>query len=546
MAKGKTIASLLVKVGVQVKEFKKGMGDVGKGLKKTGKTAGKFDSIIGSLAKRFAVGFIATKAFESIKDFQTALAHLGTATNTTGNALKKMGNRAIELSNKFGISAEEVLHGMETLRNLGISTEETLVILPNILNVVRGTGADFAKTAAVMETVLNDFNLTAKDSAHITDVLVKTMRQGNFGIEAWREAMKEAGSAAGAAQANFEAVAVSLVVLGKAGITGGRAGTALRNIFLGISGELAKGAPLFKKYGIAVKNSDGTLKNYAQIIAAVKEKFKQLTPQQQVAFEKALVGQQAFSALDTIINRSDDDFVGLINDMKTGSGEAAKSSEDMTNTISGQWDILTNKISNFVKSTDGTIAGLITGILKAFNVFVDGIESDLTTIVNGFKDAWNSTAKGWDEFVNRLTSRWKSDWNSLVATARTWGSNLIMNFVNGIKNRIGLVINTVKAVAKKVKDYLGIFSPAEKGPLSTADKWMPNLMEMFTHGLEQGIPQLQTAVGDVAMSLAGGGESPLAGSVTNNVNVYPRQANLDARGLNRELERMRYLNGGMF
>jgi TP901 family phage tail tape measure protein len=564
MAAGNVIATLLVKIGVEVKDATKGIKDLEKGLKDTEKGTKSFAKNFRYAAGVLGLGLVAKKIFTETADFQEALSKLGVATKTTGKDLEKLGQEAITLSNKFGVSAEEILHGMETLRNLGLSTADALEVLPAILQTVVGVGADFETTAAVMETVLNDFNKTAKDSTHITDVLIETMRQGNFDMQSWREAMKEAGSAAASANASFEDVATSLSVLGKAGITGGRAGTALRNIFLGINKELAKGAPLFQKYGIEVKNSDGTFKNFSEIISSIQERFKELNPQQKTAFEQALVGKEAYSALDTILQRSPESFSKLTQAMKESAGQTKAAGEAQLNTINGQLSRLKTLTSNWGKQIGDSLGGISVGILKFVNDTIETIQKENEIFFSKASQKWEafkSWLSGvWDSIVQGAKTAWakvtqaaeeagrnvKTKFTNLLNEAKSWGSNLISNFAQGIRDGIDKAISAAKAVATAVANFLRSRSPTKLGPLSDSDKWMPNLMNMFAEGLETGIPKLEMAVGDVAATIATA-DTMAASSVTNNntINVSSRQNTLDERGLGRMLERMRILNGGV-
>jgi TP901 family phage tail tape measure protein len=558
-----TIATLLVKIGVEVKEMNKGLRDVERKLKKTEKGFGLFGAAFLRLSGVISAGLIAKKIFTETANFQEALSKLGAATNTTGKELVGLGQEAIKLSNQFGVSTEEIIHGMQTLKNLGLSSAEALEALPAILKTVIGVGADFETTAAVMETVLNDFNKTAKDSVHITDVLIETMRQGNFDIQAWREAMKEAGSAASSANATFEDVATSLILLGKAGITGGRAGTALRNIFLGINKQIAKGAPLFKEYGIEIQNSDGTFKSFSRIISEVQEKFKTLTPQQKTAFEQALVGKEAYSALDTIINRAPESFDKLTASIKKSGDQTEKSAQAQLNTINGQVNRTKSLLNNLAQAVGGSFEGIATQVLKGVNVVLEVVTNVVKNRINTIKAnfealktfllrTWNSIVQGaqqaWSRLSNtigNLLNNIRNQFTRFVSGASRWGRDMVNNFSRGISSAWGSVTSKVRKLASTIASYLHFSSP-DKGPLAEASKWMPDFMNLLAKGIEMGIPKLQMAVGDVSSTLADVPGISNNNTVNNNVSVYPRHATLDARGLNRELERMRFLNGGAF
>jgi len=89
----------------------------------------------------------------------------------------------------------------------------------------------------------------------------------------------------------------------------------------------------------------------------------------------------------------------------------------------------------------------------------------------------------------------------LAKQALEWGKNLIKNFIDGIKNKMGSLTNVINDIAKSIAKKLGIHSPAEEGPLSDADKWMPNLINMMATQLEQGRERIRRAAEKVAKEL---------------------------------------------
>jgi len=83
-----------------------------------------------------------------------------------------------------------------------------------------------------------------------------------------------------------------------------------------------------------------------------------------------------------------------------------------------------------------------------------------------------------------------------IDTAKTWGHDLINNFIGGIKDKINDVVSTCKDIAGTIADYLG-FSEPEKGPLSNFHTYAPDMIDLFTSGIEAGRSQLEDTMNDV-------------------------------------------------
>ena len=115
-------------------------------------------------------------------------------------------------------------------------------------------------------------------------------------------------------------------------------------------------------------------------------------------------------------------------------------------------------------------------------------------------------------------------------SAITWGSDMIKNFIEGIKKKAKDLGNAVKDLAKNYISKFLHFSVPDAGPLADADKWMPDFVDLMATGLEKSAPLMQSAVEDFAGGMsatitANGTNGTLLGGSTYNggavtINVY--------------------------
>lgn len=91
----------------------------------------------------------------------------------------------------------------------------------------------------------------------------------------------------------------------------------------------------------------------------------------------------------------------------------------------------------------------------------------------------------------------KNHITGLASQAVTWGKDLVMGLVNGIKSCIGAVGDAVKSVADKIKSFLH-FSVPDEGPLTDYESWMPDFMGGLAKGIEKSRGLVADAVNGVA------------------------------------------------
>lgn len=172
------------------------------------------------------------------------------------------------------------------------------------------------------------------------------------------------------------------------------------------------------------------------------------------------------------------------------------------------WDTIKEKCAELVSKVKEKLLEMANAVKEK----LDTIKSTFSNIFNGIKQlvtiifgAIYTTIKSKMDFVKStiqsILGIIKSLFTGDLASAKEWGHHLIDNFVNGIKEKIQLVKDTVTNVAKTVKDILG-FSEPKKGPLSNFHTFGPDMMKLYSKGIEDYAYLVRNAVGDVAVDVA--------------------------------------------
>jgi phage-related protein len=111
----------------------------------------------------------------------------------------------------------------------------------------------------------------------------------------------------------------------------------------------------------------------------------------------------------------------------------------------------------------------------------------------------------------------------LPGKALTWGRDMIQSFINGIKEKVGALTDEIEAVAEDIASFLG-FSEPDKGPLSNFHTFAPDMMDLFTKGIRDNIPEVRKAAEDMAAAVAQPvNASTLTFNIANTINGAPGQ-----------------------
>lgn len=156
----------------------------------------------------------------------------------------------------------------------------------------------------------------------------------------------------------------------------------------------------------------------------------------------------------------------------------------------------------------------ITGMVKLSWDIISGIFKIALDLLTGH---WG---KAWNDMKTTLGNVWgdiKGLFTNMLHDALDFGKNLVMMIANGIEGAIGSVISAVKNVAGAIKGFLGFHSPTEQGPGADADMWAPNFIQMYTQGLQSGLPKVQAALAQILSPTGVLGSIGVTGSATHSI-----------------------------
>lgn len=149
-------------------------------------------------------------------------------------------------------------------------------------------------------------------------------------------------------------------------------------------------------------------------------------------------------------------------------------------------------------------------ILAILGAFTDGFEIHSPSklfkrevgayIGEGLVDGIYEKVKNLKGKINGIIDKIKQPFTDIVSRAKTWGSDMIDNFVSGItemKDKLGEKAN---GIAETISSFLH-FSLPEKGPLASSNEWMPDFMGNLAEGIEKNRGLVQDAIKNVSADM---------------------------------------------
>ncbi|QGG47656.1 phage tail tape measure protein [Heliorestis convoluta] len=310
-----TLASLLVRIGVDMSDFQSSMESMEKKLTKVGK---KLNDVGKDLSMKVTAPIVAfgTVTLKAAGDFESSMNRVKALSGATGDEFASMRDLAKELGRTTQFSASQAADAMGFLAMAGFKANEMMGALPGTLNLAAAAGIDLATSADIASNILTGYGKSVEELAHVNDVLVKTMTSSNVDLRMLGESMKYAAPVASALGVSFEEASAAIGMMGNAGIQGSQAGTALRGGLARLAKPTREVTRALDRLGVQTHDSTGKMKPLAEIIGDLENKGAT------AADMLAIFGLEAGPAMQALLEQGSDSLKSFTYELENAGGTA--------------------------------------------------------------------------------------------------------------------------------------------------------------------------------------------------------------------------------
>lgn len=332
-----------------------------------------------------AVVGLGTAAVKTTADFDSGMSAVQAISGATGDDLEALRDKALEMGSKTAFSASEAAAAMEYMAMAGWTTEDMLAGIEGVMAAAAASGEDLALTSDIVTDGLTAFGLSAKDSAHFADVLVKAGNSANTSVSMMGETFKYAGAVCGTLGISIEDAAIATGLMGNAGIKASQAGTALRSGLTNLIKPTDQMAAAMEKYGVSVQTTEDGSVDLMATMKNVRETLGGLDETTQAAAISTIFGKEAMSGWAAIVNATDEDFQNLTTAIYGAEGAAQQAADVRLDNLTGQFTILKSTLEGIAIQIGDilmpTIKKVVAKIQEWATAFADMDEGTKKTIV---------------------------------------------------------------------------------------------------------------------------------------------------------------------
>lgn len=333
----------------------------------------------------------------SIRGAGAKFKDLDTSSATYQQSLDALEKTAREVASTTEFMATDAAGALDKMAMAGMTSELSMALLAGTTDLATAAGADLNTAVDIATDSIGAFNLATNDAAQaqvnlarISDVMAKTTTTANTSLVQMFESVQKGAPAFTAAGQSVETFAAFTGVLANAGIKGGEAGTALRNVMLKLAKPTGEAADVLKKLGVQTKDSKGNFRDSIDILADFENGLKGMGTQQKTAALATVFGARTVTGINILLNEGSKKLRTYRGDLEKSGGAAKKMAEAMRGSLLNQLAVLGSTLSEkgmqivevFEKQGGGAIKNLTEWVR---NFDVTPIVDFLNIVISIFK-----------------------------------------------------------------------------------------------------------------------------------------------------------------
>lgn len=302
-----------------------------KGLSSAFKTTG------GLLSKNVTLPLVGAgaAALKSGTDFESAMSQVAATMGTTTDKIQDLSKFAQHMGATTAFSATQAAEGLNVLAQSGLTAEEQMKALPEVLNLAAAGNLSLADSSTYVVGTLKGFGKGMDYAKRVTDLVAKGATMANTDVRGLGTALSSSSATAKSYGQNMDSVTLSLLRLAEQNITGEEAATALNRAMMDLYTPTSTAKKSLDELGVSVYDAQGNARDFNDVVDELNGKLSGMSEEEQNAYKNTIFttyGLQAFNKMTVSSTEKVNDFK---EGLKDANDSALKQAQEQLNNLKG-------------------------------------------------------------------------------------------------------------------------------------------------------------------------------------------------------------------
>lgn len=407
-------------------------------------------------------------------------------------------------------TATEAAEGLNILAQSGLTAEEQISALPDVLNMAIAGTLSLEDSSSYLTAAVKGYGDEMKNMGKYADLISAGASLANTNVAGLGAAFSSASSSAKSYGQDAEDLTISLLRLAEQNVTSEEAATALNRAMMDLYTPTEQTAKAMAKIGLKAYDSSGNAREFNEIIDELNGKLSKMSEEEANVLKNNLFTTYGLQAFNKMTATSTDKVEEFREALQNADGAAQEMSETMSDNLKGSMDGLNSAAEGFGIAIYEKLSPNVKKVVDALTGF---IREQIGSIDNGyFGMAFDKIGDAIGRFAEKLPAILEKNEGRIRILANQVGE-LIAVFIDSLpyilEDALPKLINFISEILEGLPEF---FEDTIPKIVDFAMFLINNLPTILTtlYGL-QGLSGLLTTVAQIAMigmsfkTLMGGG-----------------------------------------
>lgn len=311
---------------------------------------------------------VGAAALKAGTDFESAMSQVAATMGTTTDKIQNLSKFAQHMGATTAFSATQAAEGLNVLAQSGLTAEEQMQALPEVLNLAAAGNLSLADSSTYVVGTLKGFSKGMDEAKRVTDLVAKGATMANTDVRGLGTALSSSSATAKSYGQNMDSVTLSLLRLAEQNVTGEEAATALNRAMMDLYTPTSTARKALDELGVSVYDAQGNARDFNDVVDELNGRLSGMSEEERNAYKNTIFttyGLQAFSKMTVSSTEK-------VNEFKEGLKSANDSALKQAQT---QLDNLKGDLTLFKSALEG--AGIVIS-----NVLIPNIRNFIKWLTN--------------------------------------------------------------------------------------------------------------------------------------------------------------------
>lgn len=277
-------------------------------------------------------------------DFDSAMSQVAATMGTTTDQIQELRDFAKEMGATTQFSATEAAEGLNYMALAGYDAEQSMNMLPTVLNLAAAGNMDLAKASDMVTDAQSALGLSMDETEAMVDQMAKTASTTNTSVEQLGEAYLTVGGTAKVLRGGTEELSAVLGLLADNGVKGSEGGTALRNILLSLSAPTDKAANQLDALGVSVFDAEGNMRSMEDVFGDLNAALASMTDEEKTQAISNIFNKRDLKSVNALLGTSADRWEEVSGAISDADGAAAQMADTQLDNLQGSLTFLKSSL----------------------------------------------------------------------------------------------------------------------------------------------------------------------------------------------------------